>query len=362
MSKLGRARRVVLWGGGTLGAAAVTGGSTLAGVIYAETKLARRRIPQAVLDPPVTNDTTWVAAGVDRTRSPLRVAMLGDSTAAGYGVTFDRETPAAQLAIAISEAARRPVHVTNVAKVGAQSSALPEQLELLRAPGRVRPDLAIMMIGANDVTSRMGPAVAAGFLEQVVRALVADGVGVVVGTCPDLGTIRPLSQPLRAFARRKSRALAREQTVAVVRAGGRSVSLGDLLGPLFMTRLELFSEDRFHPSAAGYAEAAAAVLPSALDALGLRTRARSASAFTTRRVKPVARAAAQAAARPGTEVSGAERFGKAEDRNGPLAQLRRRLPRRRRRPAASPDGAVPIGRGEHGGGTIGRTTAHQSEE
>ena len=55
--------------------------------------------------------------------------MLGDSTAAGYGVYRDRDTPAAQLAIGISEVARRPVHVANVAVVGAESPDLPAQVD-----------------------------------------------------------------------------------------------------------------------------------------------------------------------------------------------------------------------------------------
>jgi hypothetical protein len=82
------------------------------------------------------------------------------------------------------------------------------------------------------------------------------------------------------------------------------------------------------------------VLPSCLDALGLRTRARSASPFTTRRVKPAKKAAAQAVAHPGTEVAGAERFGRAEGRRGPFAQLRRRRPRRQA--VTNPEAAVPV--------------------
>ena len=51
-----------------------------------------------------------------------------------------------------------------------------------------------------------------------------------------------------------SRNLAAAQTVAVVEAGGRTVSLGDILGPAVRAAPdELFSDDRFHPSAAGYA-------------------------------------------------------------------------------------------------------------
>ncbi len=305
--------------------------------MWGEVKLAERRIPQATDAPPASNDTVWAAAGVSRTRPPIRIAMLGDSTAAGYGVYRDRDTPGARLAIGISEAARRPVHLTNVAVVGR------------RVPGSGRAGRR-----ARRQADRAGrhhdrrqrrhrgtkPAVAVPFLEDTVRRLRASGTEVIVCTCPDLGTIRPLAQPLRAYARRQSRNMARAQTVAVVGSGGRTVSLGDLLGPLFMTRLDFFSEDRFHPSAAGYAAAAAAVLPSCLDALGLRTRARSVSTFTTRRVKTAKKAAAQAVAHPGAEVSGAARFGRSEGRRGPFAQLRRRRPRRES--VTSPEAAIPV--------------------
>jgi lysophospholipase L1-like esterase len=332
-----RLHRIALYAGGGLGGLALTGIAGLAGVMRFEAKLAERRIPAAHDDPPASNDTIWAAAGVSRSRPPIWLAMLGDSTAAGYGVYRDRDTPGARLAIGISEVARRPVHLTNVAVVGAESPDLGVQVDAL---GRRRPDLAVVMIGANDVTEGTKPSVAVPYLEAAVQRLRALGAEVIVGTCPDLGTIRPLAQPLRAYARHLSRKMAREQTIAVVRAGGRTVSLGDLLGPLFMERLDFFSEDRFHPSASGYEAAANAVLPSCLDALGIRTRTRSASTFTTRRVKTAKKAAAQAVAHPGAEVAGAERFGKSEGRRGPFAQLRRRRPRRR--PASSPEAAVPV--------------------
>jgi lysophospholipase L1-like esterase len=331
------ARRLAVYAGGGLGGAALTGVAAFAGLIYGEIKLAERRIPKAKDLPPAHDNTTWAAAGVSRTRPPIRMAVLGESTAAGYGAYRDRDTPAVRLAIGISETARRPVHITNVAVVGAESKDLLDQVEAL---GNAHPELAVVMIGANDVTERTKPAAAVALLEEAVRRLRAKGAEVVVGTCPDLGTIRPLAQPLRAYARHLSRAMAKQQTVAVVRAGGRTVSLGDLLGPLFMTRRELFAEDQFHPSAAGYAEAAKAVLPSCLDALGLRTRARSVSTFTTRRVKTARRAAAQAVAHPGAEVSGAERFGRSEGRRGPFAKLRRRRPQKP--PKTSPEAAVPV--------------------
>jgi len=334
-----RRRRIAAYTGGGLSAFLLGGAAGLAGLMYGEAKLAERRIPLALDDPPASNDTLWTATGVSRKRPPIRIAMLGDSTAAGYGVYRDRDTPGAQLALGISEVARRPVHLSNVAVVGAESADLGVQVDALQRAGSIV-ELAIVMIGANDVTEGTKPAEAVPYLADAVARLRALGAEVVVGTCPDLGTIRPIAQPLRAYARRQSRAMARAQTVAVVSAGGRTVSLGDLIGPTFMANVELFSADRFHPSAAGYAEAARAVLPSCLHALRLRTRARSASTFTTRRVKPVAKAAAQAAARPGAEVAAAERFGRSENRRGPLAQLRRRRPRRRI--SGSPEAATPM--------------------
>jgi len=335
-----RARKiatVAAYGGGSLGVLGALGSAALFGLLIGETKLARRRIPVAGTDPPVSHDTTWAAVGVDVGRPAIRIVMLGDSSAAGYGVYRDRDTPAAQLAIAISDVARRPVHVTNVAVVGAESKSLGAQIDEL---GSARPELAVIMIGANDVTHRIKTAESVRYLAAGVRRLRERDIEVVVGTCPDLGTIRPLAQPLRAYARRLSRRLATAQTVAVVSAGGRTVSLGDLLGPLFASSRDMFSDDEFHPSAAGYAAAADALLPSALDELGLGTRVRSASPFTTRLPKPVARAAAQAVARPGTEVAGIERRGERAGRRGPWAQLRRRRPRK---PViASPEMAIPV--------------------
>ena len=332
MSRATRAKRIAVGGGGV----GLLGGAALYGLLLGETRLARRRIPQALPSSPNFHGTTWRADHVSATRPPLRMAVLGDSTAAGYGVHRDRDTPGALLAIGISAAARRPVHLTSVAVVGAESSHLPGQLAEIDDAL----DLAVIMVGANDVTHRVKLAESVRHLGDVVQTLRAAGAEVVVGTCPDLGTIRPLAQPLRYVARRLSRNLAAAQTIAVVEAGGRTVSLGDLLGPLFAERLELFSEDQFHPSAQGYAHAADAMLPSALDALGLDTRARSASAFTTRRARPVAKAAAQAAARPGTEVAATEVHGETEGRRGRWARLRRRRPQRPLQ--TSPEQARPV--------------------
>lgn len=312
-----RARRIAARAAyGTTGVGALSAG--VLGVLKAQAKSARRRIGEPTEQPPV-GDGIY---GSEWAGEPLHLAMAGDSSAGGLGVTDGRETPGALLAAGLAAAAHRPVRLTNVARVGATSEQLvTEQVDLALAQ---RPVLAAIMIGANDVTHTVRPSESVRHLGEAVRRLREAGVEVVVGTCPDLGTIKPIAQPLRLVARHWSRQLAAAQTIAVVEAGGRSVSLGDLLGPEFDARpLEMFAADGFHPSAAGYRAAAGALLPSVLDALGYSLDAGPDPALGDT-VVAVADAAVEAAAHAGTEVSSAQVAGADRGPRGRWAQLRHR--------------------------------------
>ncbi|NKZ06392.1 SGNH/GDSL hydrolase family protein, partial [Actinomadura latina] len=309
------ARRIAAaaaYGGGGITA---IGGVTF-GLIVVEAKLARRIIQATPYgDPPAADGLYGEASG----GAPLSLVMLGDSTAAGLGVHTPAETPAAHLATGLAAIAGRPVRLTNVARPGSRSQALGAQVEQAL---QTRPDIAVIMIGANDVTGRITPAESVRHLADAVGRLRDAGGQVVVGTCPDLGSVKPLMQPLRWFARRACRQLAAAQMIAVVEHGARSVSLGDLLGREFAADpLSMFSEDRYHPSARGYAAAAAAVLPSMAAALGLEPDLPGAAA------RPVSLAAAEAAERAGTEVSGASVAGDDRGPRGRWATLRYPLQR-----------------------------------
>jgi lysophospholipase L1-like esterase len=342
-----------------LAAAAAYGGGGLSfigilgvAVVAVEARLARRWIGQPFGQHGPDADGVY-GAGPGK---PVELAVLGDSSADGLGAELPEETPGAIVANGLAAVSGRPVRLTNVAVVGAQSTDLDEQVD--RLLGKIpEPDVALVMIGGNDVTHRIRVADAVRALTAAVSRLRSVGTEVVVGTCPDLGTIEPVAQPLRAIARRWSRELAAAQTVAVVEVGGRTVSLGDILGPEFAARpSELFSADRFHPSAAGYARCAAALLPSVCAAAGywpdggqeqLPDRSRGEG------VAPVAEAAVAAAEDPGTEVS-ATSVGGAE--RGPFGRWATLLHRRRhplpaatgmRRDAGSDDAADAA---ESGGG------------
>jgi lysophospholipase L1-like esterase len=319
VGRAANARRVAAaaaYGGGGLGLAGVAA----YGLLRGQAKLARRAIPRAEVPPPVCDGLY----GADQPGEPLTAAMLGDSSAAGYGVALARDTPGALLAAGLAELAGRPVRLVCRAVVGARSVGLDAQVDAMLTEA---PDVTVIMIGGNDVTHRVRPQDAVRQLDQVVRRLRAIGSEVVVGTCPDLGTIKPIQPPLRWVARRASRILAAAQTIAVVEAGGRSVSLGDLLGPEFAASPgEMFSADRFHPSAEGYSAAAAALLPSVAAALGVWDPVEDApSQARGEGVLPLPQAAVEAADAAGTEVSATALAGRDRGTLGRWAQLRHRI-------------------------------------
>ncbi|KUP95908.1 SGNH/GDSL hydrolase family protein [Thermobifida cellulosilytica] len=314
-----QARRIAAataFGGGGL---TLLAASTVA-LLYLQARIAARAIGITPWKRPRVDGVYGVGGG-----EPLTLVMMGDSTAAGFAVDDPRQTPPVQIASGLSAAADRPVRLRDVSRVGATSRGLAAQLERVRGQ---RVDLAVVLIGANDVIGRIRPADAAAHLREVVRELVASGAAVVVATCPDLGTVQPIPQPLRAVARRASRQMAAAQTVAVVEEGGSTVALGDLLAEEFLRYPdEMFGPDRFHPSARGYARAATVVLPALCAALGLLPEPVEPQPEQAE-VLPVDRAAAAAVEQPGSEV----RQAGAADGRGPRG-LWARLLRRGTAPA-----------------------------
>lgn len=206
--------------------------------------------------------------GHDAPEEPLELAILGDSLAVGYGADEPDETVGVLLARGLVAASLRPVQLRNAAVMGAESADLAGQIARLTHPD-VRLEVVVIVIGGNDVMhlQRIGAAVQ--YLSSAVQELRRRGCHVVVATCPDMGTVRLFAQPLRFLAHLLSRLLATAQTIVVLRAGGRTVSLADTLGPSFRRDPEdMFSADELHPSSRGYARAAEVLLPSVCAAAG----------------------------------------------------------------------------------------------
>jgi lysophospholipase L1-like esterase len=305
------------YGGGGLGLI----GTSLWGLLNAEARMARRRIGNASTAPP--DPSGLYGAGLPG--RPLRLAVLGDSAAAGYGAADPGETFGAFLAAGLSDLAGRPVFLRSVAFVGAQTSDLRSQIPRALA---ALPDVCAVIIGTNDVTHQVKPSTSVRNLHHAVETLRRARTEVVVGTCPDLGTVRPIAPPLRQVARVWSRRLAAAQTVTVVEADGRSVSLGSILGPEFSAAPgDMFGPDGFHPSPAGYKACAGAMLPTVAEALGLlRPDASEPTPLRGEGVYALSAAAAEAAKHTGTEVSPASSDERGQGRmdRGGWVQLRHR--------------------------------------
>ena len=199
---------------------------------------------------------------------PLRLVLLGDSAALGVGVDRVADTVGGQLAeLMAQETGRRRVELSSVGVSGSRSTDLATQVA--RALLGDRPDVAVVLIGANDATALRRPGEAAAYLGAAVRRLRDAGVEVVVGTCPDLGAARAIAPPLRQIVGWLGRRIARAQVRAVHDAGGTVVDLGTETGPVFRADAGTLCYDGYHPSADGYRVWAYALLPAVAAAAGV---------------------------------------------------------------------------------------------
>ena len=325
-----RVARTAALGGGGLTLLGATG----VGVLVAEASLARRWIEPRMPFVPKP-DGRYTASGrvlgrtgpVDRTGDPIVLVTLGDSCAAGVGADGPGTTPGALLATGIAELSGRPVELRCYPRPGGVTAELDGQIDRMEADD-ARPDCVLIIVGGNDIRRRTPQPVAVRQLRDAVLRLRVAGSEVVVGTVPDLGAVAPVHEPLRSLGARWSRQLAAAQTVAVLEAGGRTVSLGDLLAPDFHAQPEvMFSPDRFHPSSAGYRRTVGYLLPAMAAALGLSAETADGSSAeqpsTDDTVDRLEEAAAEAVQQPGTEIRPA---GVAERLYGPAGRWVRRLP------------------------------------
>ena len=199
-------------------------------------------------------------------KPPLRMILLGDSTALGVGVDAVDQTVGGQLAAMLAAAGTR-VALSTVAVAGARCSDLATQVA--RAHVGARPDLAVVLVGTNDATHLVRPGEAAACLATAVRRLRDSGTVVVVGTCPDLGAVRSIAPPLRQLAGWYGRRVARAQANAARSAGATVVELGAMTGAVFRADAGMFCHDGFHPSADGYRVLAYALYPELAAAANL---------------------------------------------------------------------------------------------
>lgn len=202
------------------------------------------------------------AAGPRRGESgngaPLRLLIVGDSSAAGVGAAAQADALAGQLAEGLAGTHR--LHWRLVARTGATTADTIARLETEEAE---RFDVAVTALGVNDVTHAV-PLTRWLDGQARLRALLASRFGVRHVVCsglPPMGAFPALPQPLRAIlgltARRFDTALAR---ALAPDPRATHVAFNLALAP------DLMAEDGFHPSPSGYAVWAQGLVPAIAQA------------------------------------------------------------------------------------------------
>lgn len=177
---------------------------------------------------------------------PLRILVIGDSSAAGVGVDEQAEALAQPVARLLATRTGRPVAWQLVAKSGVNTS----EARVLLSHAELGPaDFLVTALGTNDVTSQRAPA---RFLEDYAR-LIEDmrrrtgAVGLVVTGLPPLRILPAAPHPLRWYLGRYAARLDGLLEAWVgLDSTARYVSLEWAAKPKEMAR------DRFHPGHGQY--------------------------------------------------------------------------------------------------------------
>lgn len=190
-------------------------------------------------------EATGPRAGITGNGPPLRLLIIGDSSAAGVGTTTQRSALAGQLATALGT--NHTVEWVLIATTGATTASTLTRLTAMKLP---QADVALVILGVNDVT-RGGPQSAWLRTHAALRAHLRQQTGVkrlYIGQIPPLGVFPLLPNPLRwLLGRRATRFDAALHTTLTQEPDTRYTPLPDILDVADM------AEDGFHPGPKIYA-------------------------------------------------------------------------------------------------------------
>lgn len=219
----------------------------LAPLLLVQGRRVRRDTPKL----PEADGVRAGTAGADRLGRPLRLLVLGDSSAAGVGASAQDEALAGRLVERIAPALGRPLHWKVVARTGTTTR---DARALLEAEAAEPFDVAVVALGVNDVTA-LRPATR--WLQDVeqLTAMLHDRHRlrrVLWSGLPPMHRFPALPQPLRGVmglhARGLDHALGRW---CAARPGGLRPRTAHVPLPA-MTDPSLVASDGFHPGPGAY--------------------------------------------------------------------------------------------------------------
>lgn len=207
----------------------------------------RRMFSQVPVLPEATGDRGRTATGAE---PALRLAVLGDSSAAGVGALTHDEALAGRLATALAGLTGRAVSWRVIAETGATTARVGGTLarDLTIAVEGWRPDIVVVAVGVNDLLRWRSLAAWRGDLAELFRQLRhrAPEAVVIASGLPPVASFPLLPPAIRLVAGRRARRMDRMLGEVARHLGVAHVPLGD------GGREQWFASDGFHPSPAGY--------------------------------------------------------------------------------------------------------------
>ncbi|WP_228771525.1 SGNH/GDSL hydrolase family protein [Actinokineospora iranica] len=175
---------------------------------------------------------------------PLRLAVLGESTAAGVGARTHEAGLAGRLAVEVAERTGRAVEWQVSSRIGINARDTRADLAAALDPA----DVVVVVLGVNDVLEFRS---AAHWTRDLLRLLIdlrTRHRGVVLAGVPPMGAFPALPRPLRTVLGLR----AAELDAAARRVADAVSWVAHEPMPEVLLDGDLFCEDRFHPSEEGY--------------------------------------------------------------------------------------------------------------
>ena len=230
----------------------------LAPILFVQGRRVRRETPRL---PPAGGPLDGIIPGAH----PLRLLIAGESTAVGVGVRTHDEGLAGQTARALAAATGRGVNWRVLGRSGASGRHL--VAEFIEPAMPIEADVVIVALGVNDTISLSSVARWVNALDALLQRARqgSPNVAVVVSGVPPMQIFPVFPAPLRHVLGLRARVLDR----AAARWARQQVVVMHLPHPRTAPAdvREMFCEDRFHPSALGYARWGEALATAASDIL-----------------------------------------------------------------------------------------------
>lgn len=220
----------------------------LLGAVYLNRAYARiySTIGSTPLFPPRLEEKHHVGTGT----TTLSYVALGDSLTAGVGVESATQTFPHALSAKIAIESGSTVILTNLGRPGATAhdlitDQLPKALFL-------KPQIATILIGVNDVHNRTPLGLFTNDIRSVVAALVKNGTHVYISTIPLIGSDSLFLPPLNLYFSWQTDRYSLALKKALQGSDAHLVPLQLQTNMPIWRSNKLYSGDTFHPNEDGY--------------------------------------------------------------------------------------------------------------